>query len=154
VHGSCVVCEGVRLRALLLRHHFISQDTGSTGNGCCSGALFFLGGFNGISTASAQTGVWSDDNPLPGPAVVTLLDFAGSNVSSRVAVCPGVPPTLTTHHLLLFALTILSTTAMKTCTESQSSPRLCMAPVMLPCASMVAPPRLLRALLARNPKEL
>lgn len=59
----------------------VLKDGGSTGNGCCSGALFFSGGFVGVSTSSPQTGgVFSDDLPESGAPVVAMIDFPGSNV--------------------------------------------------------------------------
>lgn len=67
------------------------QDHGSTGNGCCSGALFFTGGFVGISTASPRGGgVFSDDEPSGGDPVIASLDYPDSQTYGNENI-RGVP---------------------------------------------------------------
>lgn len=75
----------------------VLRDDGSTTN-CCSGAVFFNGSFNGISTLEAPGAADDDDggNVAAGAAIVTTLDFQGSpayghaNIRGRAVVASSV----------------------------------------------------------------
>jgi len=61
----------------------VLKDTGSN-PGCCSGALYWGKSSNGISTTTG-TGWFTDDDepaPAPGQAIVSLLDYPGSQTTS------------------------------------------------------------------------
>jgi len=77
----------------------VLQDDGSVTD-CCSGALFFMGAFTGISTLRAPGAADDDDTtPPPTPAppkIVTTLDFQGSaayghtNIGGRPVVASAI----------------------------------------------------------------
>jgi hypothetical protein len=108
------------------------QDDGSTGNGCCSGALFFTGGFQGISTVTGNAD-FSDDAPSGGAPVTAMLDYAGSNVGwCDQRLVANLPMSS------WLMLSYFSCKAMKTFAAYPLLSRVCMGSATAPYVSMAA----------------